>query len=150
MPTTTSTPSLLASMPCLQHGVGLADTSRRTEEDLELATLQAFFVALNLVEQFVGVRAVHLVRRLQVVEGKIELEHVHARFAEDTELAAARLALNERVDVIVRELARACHAIDLIGGGGGADLGDRAHCPRTSPDRPERVPCWPDRRRAAH
>ncbi len=43
----------------LQHRIGLADARRRTEENLQPAPLTLFFVALQLVEQFVRIGSVH-------------------------------------------------------------------------------------------
>ncbi len=43
----------------LQHRVGLAHARRRAKENLQPATLTLFFVALQLVEQFVRIGAVH-------------------------------------------------------------------------------------------
>ncbi|MDR8759380.1 hypothetical protein FEP90_01054 [Burkholderia multivorans] len=43
----------------LQHRVGLADAGRRAEEDLEPAAPLLFLVALQLVEQLIGIGAVH-------------------------------------------------------------------------------------------
>ncbi len=43
----------------LQHRIGLADARRRAEENLQPAPLTLFFVALQLVEQFIRIGAVH-------------------------------------------------------------------------------------------
>src|ERR1700722_8335890 len=46
-------------MSGLQHGIRLPDPSRSTEEDFQPAALLLLLVALDLVEQFVWVRAIH-------------------------------------------------------------------------------------------
>jgi hypothetical protein len=50
---------VLAASRGLQHRVGLADSRRRAEENFQPAALTFFFVALQLVEQFVRIGAVH-------------------------------------------------------------------------------------------
>ncbi len=43
----------------LQHCIGFADARRRAEKNLQPASLTFFFVALQLVEQLIGIGAVH-------------------------------------------------------------------------------------------
>ena len=43
----------------LQHRIGLADAGRCAEKNLQPASLTFFFVALQLVEQLIGIGAVH-------------------------------------------------------------------------------------------
>src|SRR5471030_1339610 len=52
-------PFLTATVPSLQHGIGLPHTSRCAEENLQPATLLFLFVTLDLVEQLVGIGPVH-------------------------------------------------------------------------------------------
>ena len=116
-PTTTSTPSRCALARRLEHGVGLADAGRRADEDPEAAALRA----RGGLEQRVGRRAAlalglavrHAPECLTVrrcVQGEVEQQHVHARLAEEAELAALGVLGDQLRDRAGREAARARHA----------------------------------------
>src|SRR5260370_25569848 len=59
---------------------------------------------------------------LGFIECELQLQHVHARLAEHSELAAARVALDERLDVVRRHLARLRPTPDLLRRPDRADL----------------------------
>src|SRR5580698_3567896 len=63
---------------------------------------------------------------LHFVKRQVQLQHVHACLAKNTELTAASRTLNQCVDIVVRQLACLGNTIDLIRGGCRADLGIEA------------------------
>ncbi len=75
----------LGAAPALvQHRVRLADAGRGAEVEAKLP-------------------ARHALRLRLPVEREVELEHVHARLAEESERAAVRVLLDEREDVVERQ-----------------------------------------------
>ena len=74
---------------CFQHRVGLADASRRAEEDPQPAAMRPGLFGLHVYQQLIGIRPLfgHGLVRLRGlrIEREIQFQHIHARLAQQPE-----------------------------------------------------------------
>ena len=76
-----------------------------------------------MVEPYVNSIAVDLKLSLQGIQGEVELQDVDPRLAQESELAAFHLLLDEIANGVFAKAARLRHAPDLIECGSRSDIG---------------------------